>query len=322
MMKKGIIIVLAIVVAVLVVATIGGSFYMIDYALAPDGERTDTAKSFRKLVEKHPEVKPWLDSLKQHGALRDTFINMPSGERHHGYFVRQASDSTTTKQPVAIVIHGWRDNAIEFMTIAKIYEQAGCHVLMPDLHAHGLSEGESVQMGWKDRKDILHWMSVATKLFGSEDFIIHGVSMGAATTMYVSGEKMPDGIKNVRFIEDCGYTSVWDEFKYELAEEFDLSPFPLLYSSSLLCKIKYGWSFGEASSIKQVKKCPYPMLFIHGDDDTFVPSWMVHPLYEAKQGEKELWITKGTKHAQSYKDYPEEYVKRIKAFVCGSSDHP
>ena len=321
-MKKGIIIALAIVVVVLVVATIGGSFYMLDYALAPDAERTDTAKSFRKLVEKHPEVKPWLDSLKQYGALRDTFINMPSGERHHGYFVRQASDSTTTKQPVAIVIHGWRDNAIEFMTIARIYEQAGCHVLMPDLHAHGLSEGESVQMGWKDRKDILHWMSVATKLFGSEDFIIHGVSMGAATTMYVSGEKMPDGIKNVRFIEDCGYTSVWDEFKYELAEEFDLSPFPLLYSSSLLCKIKYGWSFGEASSIKQVKKCPYPMLFIHGDDDTFVPSWMVHPLYEAKQGEKELWITKGTKHAQSYKDYPEEYVKRIKAFVCASSDHP
>ena len=42
-MKKGIIIVVAIVVAVLVVATIGGSFYRIEYALAPDAERTDTA---------------------------------------------------------------------------------------------------------------------------------------------------------------------------------------------------------------------------------------------------------------------------------------
>jgi hypothetical protein len=322
-MKKGIIIALAVVVAVLVVATIGGSFYMLDYALAPNAERTDTAKSFRKLVEKHPEVKPWLDSLNQHRALRDTFIIMPTGERHHGYFVRQASDSITTyKQPVAIVIHGWRDNAIKFMTIARIYEQAGCHVLMPDLHAHGLSEGESVQMGWKDRKDILHWMSVATELFGADDFIVHGVSMGAATTMCVSGEKMPDGVKKVRFVEDCGYTSVWDEFKYELAEEFDLSPFPLLYATSLLCKIKYGWSFGEASPIKQVKKCSYPMLFIHGDDDTFVPSWMVHPLYEAKQGKKELWITKDTEHARSYKNYPEEYAKRIKAFIYASSDHP
>ena len=328
-MKKGIIIAFVIVIVVMVVATIGGSFYMLDFALAPDAERTDTAASFRQLVEKHPEVNPWLDSLNQRGALRDTFINMPSGERHHGYFIRQATDSTknvadstTMSRPVAIVVHGWRDTAIKFMTIARIYEQAGYHVLMPDLHAHGLSEGEAVQMGWKDRKDVLHWMTVASKLFGTNDFVIHGVSMGAATTMCVSGEKMPECVKNVRFVEDCGYTSVWDEFSYELKEEFGLSDFPLLYATSLLCKIKYGWSFGEASSIKQVRKCPYPMLFIHGDDDTFVPSEMVHPLYEAKQGEKELWITKGTKHARSYSDYREEYIQRVRAFIGACSDHP
>ena len=328
-MKKGIIIAFVIVIVVMVVATIGGSFYMLDFALAPDAERTDTAASFRQLVEKHPEVKPWLDSLNQRGALCDTFINMPSGERHHGYFIRQATDSTknvadstTMSRPVAIVVHGWRDTAIKFMTIARIYELAGYHVLMPDLHAHGLSEGEAVQMGWKDRKDVLHWMTVASKLFGTNDFVIHGVSMGAATTMCVSGEKMPECVKTVRFVEDCGYTSVWDEFNYELKEEFGLSDFPILYASSLLCKIKYGWSFGEASSIKQVRKCPYPMLFIHGDDDTFVPSEMVHPLYEAKQGEKELWITKGTKHARSYSDYREEYIQRVRAFIGACSDHP
>ena len=323
-MKKGIIIVVAIVVAVLVVATIGGSFYMIEYALAPDAERTDTAACFRELVKKYPEVRPWLDSLNQRGALRDTFIMMPTGEKHHGYFVRQESGagSQERRSPVAIVVHGWRDTAIKFMMIARIYELAGYNVLMPDLHAHGLSEGEAVQMGWKDRKDVLHWMTVASELFGTNDFVVHGVSMGAATTMCVSGEKMPECVKNIRFIEDCGYTSAWDEFSYELKELFGLSDFPLLYATSLLCKIKYGWSFGEASPIKQVEKCPYPMLFIHGDNDTFVPSEMVHPLYEAKKGEKEIWITKGTEHARSYADYREEYVRRVREFVCASSDQP
>ena len=223
---------------------------------------------------------------------------------------------------MAIVVHGWRDTAIKFMMIARIYELAGYNVLMPDLHAHGLSEGDAVQMGWKDRKDVLHWMTVASELFGTNDFVIHGVSMGAATTMCVSGEKMPECVKNIRFIEDCGYTSAWDEFSYELKELFGLSDFPLLYATSLLCKIKYGWSFGEASPIKQVGKCPYPMLFIHGDNDTFVPSEMVHPLYEAKQGEKEIWITKGTEHARSYADYREEYVQRVREFISASSDHP
>jgi hypothetical protein len=324
MMKKGIIIVVAIVVAVLVVATIGGSFYMIEYALAPDAERTDTAACFRELVKKYPEVRPWLDSLNQRGALRDTFTMMPTGEKHHGYFIRQESGvrGQEEKSPVAIVVHGWRDTAIKFMMIARIYELAGYNVLMPDLHAHGLSEGEAVQMGWKDRKDVLHWMTVASELFDTNDFVIHGVSMGAATTMCVSGEKMPECVKNIRFIEDCGYTSAWNEFSYELKELFGLSDFPLLYATSLLCKIKYGWSFGEASPIKQVRKCPYPMLFIHGDNDTFVPSEMVHPLYEAKQGEKEIWITKGTEHARSYADYREEYVERIKNFIKNSSDLP
>lgn len=63
-MKKGIFITLAIILGVFAVATIGGSFYMLDYSLAPDAQRTDTAACFRQLVEDHPEVKPWLDSLK------------------------------------------------------------------------------------------------------------------------------------------------------------------------------------------------------------------------------------------------------------------
>ena len=58
-----------------------------------------------------------------------------------------------------------------------------------------------------------------------------------------------------------------------------------------------------------------PMLFIHGDADTFVPTWMVYPLYEAKPEPKELWIVPGATHAMSYKDYPQEYTEHVKKFV-------
>lgn len=309
-MKKGIFITLAIILGVFAVATIGGSFYMLSYSLAPDEQRTDTAACFRQLVEDHPEVKPWLDSLKACQALRDTFVIMPSGERHHAYFVRNGNDRRT-----AIVIHGWRDCAIDFFYIARIYQQLGYNVLMPDLHAHGLSEGDAIGMGWHERMDVLHWMKVVSQLFHSDNFVIHGVSMGAATTMNVSGEPMPKGIRQVRFVEDCGYTNVWDEFHYEIGEEFGLPDFPLMYTTSLLCRLRYEWSFGQNSPLEQIKKCRYPMLFIHGDRDTFVPSWMIHPLYKTKQGKKSLWITRGTMHAKSYTDYPEEYARRIRDFL-------
>ena len=310
-MKRTLLIGLAVVVAILVTATIGASFYMLDYSLAPDGDRTDTARYFRQLADDHPETKRWADSLIACHVLCDTFVTMPSGERHHAYFARQDSS-----RHIAIVVHGWRDCAIEFFHIARIYHQLlGFNVLMPDLHAHGLSEGDAIGMGWNDRRDVLHWMTVAARLFKSDDFVVHGVSMGAATTMNVSGEPLPSCVSSIRFVEDCGYTSVWDEFSYEISEEFHLPDFPLMYTTSLLCKLKYGWSFDEASPLRQVAKCRAPMLFIHGDNDTFVPSRMVHPLHEAKTGQKSLWITKGTEHAVSYDDYPEEYVQRLKSFV-------
>lgn len=51
------------------------------------------------------------------------------------------------------------------------------------------------------------------------------------------------------------------------------------------------------------------------DADTFVPTWMVYPLYEAKPEPKELWIVPGATHAMSYKDYPQEYTEHVKKFV-------
>ena len=137
--------------------------------------------------------------------------------------------------------------------------------------------------------------------------------MGAATTMCLSGEQLPEYVKC--FVEDCGYTSVWDEFAGQLRAQFSLPPFPLMYSTSALCGMRYGWRFGEASPLKQVSRCRRPMLFIHGSADTFVPTWMVRPLYEAKPQPKELWISPNSEHARSYIDHPDEYTQRVKAFL-------
>jgi len=310
-MKKILLYVIA-VIAIVLLTVLGASCYMLDYSLAPDPERRDTTHCWQQLAENYPETIPWCDSLKRQHALRDTFVVMPSGERHHAYYVRADGSHR-----VAIVLHGWRNCAIDFFYLGRIYhELMGYNVLMPDLHAHGLSDGEAIGMGWHERQDVLHWMKVAQRLFKARDFVVHGVSMGAATTMNTAGETVPDGIRSIRFVEDCGYTSVWDEFSDQLRAQFSLPVFPLLYTTSLLCQWRYGWNFHEAAPIRQVARCHAPMLFIHGDSDTFVPSWMVHPLYQSKQGQKHLWITHGTEHALSYKEYPEEYISIIDSLIC------
>jgi esterase/lipase len=289
------------------VATIGGSFYMLDYSLSPRADRSDTAACFKKLFRRYPETRPWIDSLRRQHALRDTFLTMPSGERHHALYIWNGSSKT------ALVLHGWRNCSVDILFIARIYDQeiGGYNVVIPDFHAHGLSEGDMIQMGWLDRKDMLHWLSE----FQTDTMVVHGISMGGATTMMMSAEPLPERVKDIHFIDDCGYTSVWDEFAGELKNQFGLPEFPLMYTSSLLCRLRYGWSFQEASAISEVSKSPHPMLFIHGNKDTFVPTEMVYRLYDAKPSDKALWIADDAIHAQAYKMHKSEYVEHIRQAV-------
>lgn len=301
-------------VVVLLAAVVWGSFYMLDFSLNSDANRRDVDSAYVRLYKRVPDMKPWVDSLKRERKLRDTTITMDDGRRAHALYLR----CDTAHGRTAVMVHGYTDCAVKYLYVGRMYHRdLGCNILLPDLSAHGLSDGEEIQMGWNDRLDIMRWTEVAKDLFaeGSDSvrIVVHGVSMGAATTMCLSGERLPDYVRC--FVEDCGYTSVWDEFEGQLKEMFNLPAFPLMWTTSALCKIKYGWSFGEASPLRQVAKCRRPMLFIHGDSDTFVPTRMVYPLYEAKPQPKELWIAHGSRHARSYTDHPKEYTAKVRAFI-------
>lgn len=295
----------------LLIALGAGSYLMVDLALSPPNRGKDLNGSYAEMFGRYPFLQPYMDSLMHVGAWRDTSIVSPDGVRLHGYYVRANAPTTQT----AVIVHGYTDNAIRMMMIGYMYHHdLGFNILLPDLRYSGLSEGDHLQMGWNDRKDVALWLDVAGTLFGdTAQMVVHGISMGAATVMMLSGDVLPDNVKCL--VEDCGYTSVWDEFEGELKKQYGLPAFPLLYTSNWMCRLLHGWSFTEASALKQVARCALPMLFIHGENDEFVPTAMVYPLYEAKPMPKELWIVPSEGHAFSYRDCPEEYTRKVSAFV-------
>ncbi len=269
--KKKVFIGSGIVLILLIASLIGGSLYMLDFSLRPVNRGKDMEGSMAYMRQTYPHIVPWIDSLNQCRALRDTFITAPDGIRMHAFYVRAPRPTAHT----AVIVHGYTDNAIRMFHIGYLYNRSlGYNILLPDLRYTGLTEGDAIQMGWLDRKDVIQWINTAPHIFGdSIRAVVHGISMGAATTMMVSGEKLPDYIRC--FVEDCGYTSVWDQFKKELKGVFHLPAFPLLYVTEWICQLQNGWNFHEASALNQVKKCRKPMLFLHGDKDDFVPTWMV-----------------------------------------------
>ncbi len=212
-----------------------------------------------------------------------------------------------------ILVHGYTSEQSSIYDIARHYSDKGYNVLTPDLRAHGLSEGKYVGMGWLDRNDLLLWIDYLLKNYRNSEIILHGVSMGAATVMMASGENLPTNVKLI--VEDCGYTSVWDIFSFELKLRFNLSTFPVLNAASFITNVRTGYNYKEASSIDQIKKSVTTILFIHGNADEFVPVNMAYKLYDNANINKELIIVDGAGHAESRLADEELYYGSIFSFI-------
>lgn len=312
-MSKKLIIIGSSVAAVILAACVGVGNYMCNYSLLPEEHGNDFDGDRAKAESRYPGIMEWYDQLHDAGIFRDTTIIGEGGYKLHAVYAPAAVPEEA--KGTAIVVHGYTDNHICFMNLDRMYRDSlNYNVLAPDLHYHGMSEGRAVQMGWKDRLDVKRWVEVAHNIWNDDFLVVHGVSMGGATTMMLSGEELPEYVR--AFVDDCGYSSVWDQFSHNLKLSFNLPPFPVLHSASLMCRIRYGWSFKQASSVNQLAKCDRPMLFIHGDSDDFVPTTHVYANYEAKvKGYKELWIAPDTAHAMAYRNHPAEYTQHVRDFL-------
>ena len=255
--------------------------FMCNYALLPEEHGNDIEGDRVKVEERYPGIIAWYDALRSDGTYRDGTLEGEGGCKLYYEYVT-ASDPANA-QGTAVVVHGYTDNHICFLNLVRMYRDSlNYNVLVPDLHHHGYSEGDAVQMGWLDRLDAIRFIEKAHEIFGDDFLVMHGVSMGGATTMMTSGEDLPEYVR--AFVEDCGYSSVWNQYKYNLKQMFHLPSWPVLNSASNVCRRRYGWDFKQASSMDQLAKCERPMLFIHGDNDDFVPTSRLHELRCQGQG--------------------------------------
>ena len=297
---------------VLVVGAISlGSYvgnYFYDLAINPNSSKDaifgDGDDEMERL--KVQEDEDWLIKASNY---TDKYITSYDDLKLHAYEI--INENPTDKW--AIVVHGYTSEGKLVSAKAKHLYDMGYNVLVPDLRGHGTSEGDYIGMGWHDRLDVVNWIDTTIKENPNAKIVLHGTSMGAATVLMVSGEELPSNVKAI--IADCGYTSAWDEFTYQLDALFGLKPFPVMQLSNIVTKIKSGYSLKDASALEQVKNSKTPILFIHGDEDDFVPYSMMEELYDATSSEKEMITIEDAGHDDSYLVNPTLYWNTITEFL-------
>ncbi len=292
------------IIALLFVVSVGASFYFFHVAQIRE-EKSFINNNGRSKDNSLYAYEQSFDQL-----TKETLWMTNQGLKQDAWYV--PAETATNK--TVIVVHGFTNDKEDMKPYAWMFHELGYNVLMPDNMSHGDSEGQIIGYGWNDRLNVIKWAEMLVEQNSDSEITLFGVSMGGATVMMASGEEtLPKQVVNI--VEDCGYSSVWDELKYQAKAMYNLPAFPILYEVSAVSKVRAGFSYGQASCVKQLKNNTRPILFIHGSEDKFVPTSMVYKNYRATNSEKDLYIAKGAAHAKSFESDPKTYIEKISAFL-------
>lgn len=250
------------------------------------------------------EGRRWLEGM----PYINVYIKSFDGLRLYGALLENYSDK------IVICVHGFTGSGKkDFASLAQAYYKNGYNVLLVDNRAHGQSEGKYVGFGVLDRLDLRNWVKYVINRFGSNvQVFLHGISMGAAAVLMASSI-MPKNVRGI--IADCGFTSVYEIFEYVLKRDYHLPKFPIIYLTNIMSKIRAGYGYKDVNTTAEIARSDIPILFIHGENDEFVPLWMTMKNYSHCKAYKELFIVRESEHAESHYIDKKGYERRILTFI-------
>lgn len=243
------------------------------------------------------EAREWLKAQE----LEEVTITSHDGLKLKGHLLICENAKRTE-----LLMHGWREPWQADMGMMTRYQHHhNCNVLIVEQRGHGESEGEYIGFGVLERYDCKAWAEYLCERFGEDlPLYLGGVSMGAATVLMATSLDLPKNVKGI--IADSGFTSPRAIVAHVLTKKIHL-PENLVGVIDLFNRVKAGYSYSEYSTLDALKENKLPVLFVHGDEDQFVPLAMTLENYLACTAPKDLLIVEGAEHGTGYLVDPEGY---------------
>ena len=104
-------------------------------------------------------------------------------------------------------------------------------------------------------------------------------------------------------------------FSHILKRDYHIPKEPLMSITSAMSKKLAGYGYNEYTTLEAVRVSKTPTLFCCGDEDTFVPTWMIQENYDACAAPKRLFWVHGASHAAAFFEDNELFMKELKDFL-------
>ncbi len=236
-----------------------------------------------------------------------------------------------TGKGIVIFAHEFGSDRSSCLRYCRSLLEADFDVLAFDFRGHGNSSSESeyrprqwpTDRETADMRGAIKFVESHLRRINSRCRIgLYGLSRGACAAILAAGKN--DLVQAI--VADGAYSS-------DLALEFFMRRFapafarirviarnhPAVFWRFLrwLLMHEYSRRFGcRFPSVRKaiVRMGRKPILFIHGEKDSYIPYSHCQTLYELAHGPKSLWIVPGAKHNQSIKAASSEYARRMVGF--------
>lgn len=295
---------LSITLGLVLVISLGVGNYF--YTVAIERDTRQGQSQFNKQLKRGMFDQAWYE------MQRADLINI---ESDRGYtldgFILYHPD---TVQNTMIICHGLGADKWTMLKVANLYMEAGFNTVFYDHTRHGSSGGDLLSYGYHEKHDLQQVVEYTKKKFPNGIIGIHGESMGGATSLLHAG--LNEQTKDVSFyVIDCAYSDLKDLFTVRLKEDYGIPDFGIIDLASMITFMRQDFAFSDISPKEVVQNVETPIFFIHGAEDTYVPTWMSRQLYELKPGQKDLWIVPEAKHAKSYAVGREAYTQKVHGYI-------
>lgn len=240
----------------------------------------------------------------------DIYIRGHDAIKLHGCYIEKYPHS----QRVAIIVHGYTGALPWSAQFMDMFTAQRFNILLIDQRRHGRSEGKYTTFGYKEKYDVQMWVDWIITRKGNNCIIgLHGQSLGGGTALEYAAIHRPQ----VKFIvADCPYSDLTQLIHYQVAKLNHMPAWPIMVLIDRLLQRKAGFRMKQVSPIRIMRTCSLPVLFIHGKEDRFVPTWMSEQLHEAKRNNSSLILIEGAGHGTSYHVDKIRYTQSVASFIA------
>ncbi len=209
-----------------------------------------------------------------------------------------------------ILSHGYTDNRMGSLKYAHMYLDLGYNCIIYDLRGHGENKKTFTTYGILEGKDLSLLVKDTKKRYPNLSKLgLHGESLGAAST--ITSLKYHPEVDFV--VADCGFSDIENVLRggYKNAH----LPSVLVDLTNIGARIRYHYSLKKMRPIDSLNENKIPILFIHGEKDTFILPKNSKDMSKRTQGYQEYHLIKGAGHAESILTDPQTYQKYVSEFL-------